>query len=355
MTAIDSNNSTLQRTQKEDHNDDVIDLAAYADIIIRWWREIALFVILGALGAGGAVYVSEQFSTPTYQASATAIMARVTNDITLDERIQTLSERDVNIDAARRASLTGLVKSGSIAAAVMADLDGTLPSEMDTPAALLEHVSAEAVPSADSRTPSDLIRIVATAESPETAAAIANSWMRNYVEEVNALYGQVPIEVYDAVANERTRAEANFATAQKNLETFIGESRVQTLTRQIAEQQALVDFLRESQISAGMTSLARDTNLRIELFKRLSAAEIEPALALLDEQTRQNVQSIANLFGARTEASRHLRQAEALQNQISAGGDAAAASNLVALQLLKTQIFAGDATTASLAPPSTIR
>lgn len=324
------------------HNDGAIDLSIYVDTLIRWWREIVLMAVLGAIGAGTVTLLLDNLETPTYEASSTAIMARVTSEVTLDERFRTLSETDANIDAARRAALTGLVRSGSIAAAVIEELGDSLPDGLQSTSSILEHIEANAVPSADSRTPSDLIRITASANSPETAAAIANSWLRHYVKQANALYGQVPAEVYDAVVAEQSKASANFAAAQKQLETFIGESRISSLNRQITERQALIDFLQRSRIDANVSILAQDVSLRMALFEHLSAAQVEPTLALLDEQTRQHVQLIADLFATRTRAIRQLAQARALQTQVEAGGDAAAASNAVALQLLKTQIFANN-------------
>ncbi len=297
--SVDNPEAQASDFQHPVRDEDVIDLRIYVDILLCWWREIALLAILGALGAGTMVLLLNTMQAPAYLASSTAIMARVTSDVTLDERFQTLSDETGNIGAARRASLTGLVQSGAIAAAVIEELGDALPTELQSASAILEKVEASAVPSADSRTPSDLIRITATAKSPETAAAIANSWMRHYVEEVNALYGQVPGDVYEGVVSERTKADGDFAAAQQDLETFIAESRIQSLTRQIEEQQALVDFLNQSRIEASISSLAQDVNLRIALFERLSAAQVEPVLALLDEQTRQQIQSIADLFAAK--------------------------------------------------------
>ena len=324
----------------ETENDDFIDPRKYLDLLILWWREIVLCTVIGAISAGGSAYLLQSLTSPTYQAAATAIIARSTSSVTLDERFQTDSDESAAVSAARRASLVGLVKNGAIADQVVMTLALNGETGDLTATALLDRVVAEAVPSTDSRTPSDLIRITATAGSPELASAIANEWLRFYVEEVNQLYGQVPVEVFDAVVAEQIQSEDDFAAAQQNLEAFIAQSRATALNRQIAEQQALLDAVNRSQINAQVSALDQDADRRIALFESLAAAQTEPILALVDEQTRQRVQEISDLLTLRNQAARQLTQAQALLSQIEAGGDAAAASNLIALQMLKAQIFA---------------
>lgn len=350
MTFNQSDSVMTDQAHEAPYGNETVDLNVYLNVLIRWWREILLFTVLGALGAGMLVALAQRLQPPVYEAFATAIIARVASDVTLDERFQTSSDANTQIDNARRSSLVGLVRSSTIASAVIEEMGETLPTALRSPAALLEHIEAQALPSSDNRTPSDLIRINARADSAKTAAAIANAWMYRYVDEANALYGQVPLEVYDAVVAEQIRAEADFAAAQKRLEEYVGRSQIQALTGQIAEKQAVVDFLRQSLVSTNVAALTRDVNLRRALFERLTAAEIDPALALLEEQTRQQLQQIADLFADRTRVQRQLAQVEALQDQIEQGGDAAAASNAVALQLLKTQIFATERNATSPAP-----
>ncbi|MEZ4558260.1 MAG: hypothetical protein R2854_17805 [Caldilineaceae bacterium] len=197
--------------------------------------------------------------TRTYKATASAVIARVSSNVTFDERFQTTTDGSgATTESARRAALVNLVGSAAVAEAVIADLGDMLTPEQQNPARLLNQVEAEIAPSADNRTPSDVIRITVTAVTPEKASAIANSWMRNYVDQVNAIYGQVPPELMASVQNELIVAESDFENTQRQLEAFIAASKIQMLTRQIQTQQALLDTLRQGRIDAELAVVRQD-------------------------------------------------------------------------------------------------
>lgn len=334
-------------------DDDEIDLRVYLDILINWWREIALITVLSALAAGGLVFALRQAGQPQYQATSTAVIARISSSVNFDERFQTTSNESTAAAAiaSRRASLLGLAKSGAIAQAVIDEFGDQLPPDLQEPAALLEHVGAELAPGPDARTPSDLIEITVTMDDPEQAAAVANAWSRYYVDEVNAIYGQVPEDVIASVEAEQAKAKGEYQRAQKTFEDFIAASRISALTRQINADQALLDALKQGQIDAATAVIDRDMGARLELFNRLVDAETVPSLALIEEQTTQNVRAIADLLATRTLVAQALDQARSLQIQIDQGNDAAAASNALALQLLKTQIFASTSVSSTMTLP----
>ncbi len=344
---------TVQTPENPDRDhwtaDDEIDLRQYIDVLIDWWREILLISVLSALVAGGAIFVLGQVQQSQYKATATVVIARVSSDVNFDSRFLTTSEEGAasSAVASRRAALLGLVKSGAIAQSVIDDLGAQWAEEEQVPATLLESVEAELAPGPDARSPSDLIQITVTADDPDKAAAIANAWTGHYVDVVNAIYGQVPEAVIASVQSEQAGVEQRYLDVQKSLEDFIGGSQIQSINRQLETDRALLASLKLGQISAASAVIDRDLNARLALFNRLVDAEVKPSLALLEQQTTQNVAVIADLLAIRSQIEQALGKTRTLQAQVASGGDAAAATNALALQLLKAQVFA--ATSSELA------
>ena len=349
--------ATINQNRPQPEYDDEIDLRVYLDILIRWWREIALITVLSALFAGGAIFALRQTQQSQYEATATAVIARVSSDVNFDERFLTTSNdgAETSVVASRRAALLGLVKSGAIAQTVINELGAQWPEEEREPAILLKRVEAKLAPGPDARNPSDLIQITITADDPEKAAAIANAWSHDYVDAVNAIYGQVPEAVIASVEAEQTAVEQRYLEAQDTLETFIGASQIDSFTRQLETDRALLETLKLGQITAASAVINRDMNARLDLFNHLLDAEVMPSLALLEQQTSQNVQGITDLLAIRSQIQQSLGQARTLQAQVSAGGDAAAATNALALQLLKAQVFASTSPASAMTLPNRLQ
>ena len=354
---------TIQEQQTVDPSrssveyDDEIDLRIYLDILIRWWREIVLITVLSALAAGGALFALSQVQQSQYAATATAVIARVSSDVNFDERFLTTSEEGAasSAVASRRAALLGLVKSGAIAQSVIDELGSDRAEEERVPATLLESVEAELAPGPDARSPSDLIQITVTADDPEKAAAIANAWSGYYVDVVNGIYGQVPESVIASVKSEQAGVEQRYLDVQEALEDFIAASQIESLNRRLETDRALLESLKLGQISAASAVVDRDLNARLDLFNRLVDAEVNPSLALLEQQTVQNVQRVADLLAVRSQIQQALGQTRTLQAQVASGGDAAAATNALALQLLKAQVFASTSPSSAMTLPNSLQ
>lgn len=290
---------TQERVQAPDAwaAEDEIDLRKYLDILIRWWREIALItfttVVLAAIGI-----LAMRFLLPAqYEASADVAIVRTVSDVNFDERFRTNAEElgsDVTSLSARRSALLGLVATGSIAQEVITQLGDTLSVEEQNPATLLDMVSAELASAGGARADSDLIRITVAADNAEKAAEIANAWARIYVREVNTIYGQVPNEVMESIQTELSAAEKQYLTSQANLETFTASNRIDELT-------GSVNILQQ----------------RIEQEVSLQKAY------LLQWQDTQS----------------QLTTAQALRTQIEQGGEGAARSAMAALQILKMSAY----------------
>ena len=351
----------LQRTDAQPTDqpyqsaNDEIDLTHYVAILFAWWREILIITIGIAVVAGAAGLLYNQSQTNQYQATATAVIARVFSDVTFDERFQTLSDSDASsadLTNTWRASLLGLTKSGSVAQAVIDDLGDLLGENEQNAAVLLESVDANLVSSSDGKTQSNLIRIAATADDPDKAAAIANMWVSHYIDEVNRVYGRVPDEVIAAVSTELESAGTVYQDAQLTLETFIAGNQMASLTRQIEEKQVLLDSLQDGKEAALNAVVSQDQTARLRVFQGLTDAQNNAAFAVLDEQVKQQLQSISQAYDARMQTLRLLDQARTVETQLQEGGNAA--SNELAIQLLKTEAFASMVSSQTEFTPLTV-
>lgn len=337
MSATDPTVTDMQPTYSP--YDDEIDLRKYLDILIAWWKEILLIGVLSAVAAGLGIIALRLVVGPEYAASADIVMARLVSQIALDERVSISGDDQMTGVISRRAALVELVRSGAIAQAVAEELDGLLTEEERDPSVLVESVKAETLMAPDGRTPSDLIRITATADDPGKAAAIANAWAKHYIRQANAVFGQVPQEVLESVQAELGGAAAAHQAALTALQTYIASSPIDTLQRQIDEKTALRDSLQLGRNTVLDTIAAQDRTARTELFTRLTNAQSLGDLVIA-EQNQSRSSELSRLFTDRNAAGKHLEQARALLEQVQMGGDPAAASNRLALQILKNLIFA---------------
>ncbi len=378
--------------------DDEIDLREYIQVIIKWWREIALLTIAAAVGAGVVMLILDLLTPPLYEASATVAIARVKSDITFDDRYRTLSEEELQQlrGDARRSALLGLVNNSAVAEAVIAELGDSLTEEERNPAFLLTMIEAQPVTSAASRTDSDLIRIAVVTDSPEHSALIANSWANHYVQHVNTLYGSVPAELMTSVRNDLDQSSAAYQEAQKNLESFIAGDNARQVERLIAEKEAVITSIQtgkqtalqslidkelaarqeiaaayinalaqnrllafekeqdakrevvtayiDSEVETRLNAFFQDRQARLEIYDRLIAAELESVVTVFDEQVQDHLTQLRRRYEERQRLEALMSSAETLRNQVADGGNAAAVSNQLAVTLLKTQVFSSTAT-----------
>ncbi len=277
--------------------EDEIDLRQYLDVLIRWWREIVAITLGTVVLAAVGIMIMRLVLPPEFEASADVAIVRTVSDVNFDERFRTNPE-ELGLDtinlSARRSALLGLVSTGAIAQEVVTQLGDTLSTEEQNPANLLEMVEGELANINGAGSDSDLIRITVTSDDPEKAAAIANAWAPIYVHTVNTIYGQVPNEVLESIQAELATAELAYLTNQANLEAFIANNRVDALTNQV-------------------TALQQHTTQEVKLQE-----------AFLEQW--QQVQE-------------QLSAAQALRAQVEQGGEGAARSNMVALQILKMSAY----------------
>ena len=348
--------------------DDEIDLRKYIDILLKRWREILFFTVLIVILAAAAVLTLRAVGAPMYEAGANVAIVRTQTDVNFDERFTTSSDSNRTQDVtSRRAALVGLAKSGTIAEAVIADLGDQLPEILLDPARLLRRIDASLSTQNGRTGQSDLIQITAEADSPEVAAAIANSWAKHYVQEVNRIYGQVPDEMMASVEQELNQAQTKYGEAQSSLESFLATTPLNTLRRQVTETQesirilqaangeALNNYVKEvldSYRRIVSTYLDAQTSAQILGFRREQQGQRE----LLDAYMRAYSDAMVDSFATQAERDQKLVRlyydqwlrtvaglstARTLQSSLEAGGDGAVVSTASALQLLKLQLVTG--------------
>lgn len=273
--------------------EDEIDLRQYIWVLVAWWREILTLSLLTAALAAGAVIGLRFLQDPVYRSSATVAIARTTSNINFDERFQTsfteqnmtsVQRADVLVST-RRAALVGLVYNGAVAESVAQSLAPLLSEEDRNPSRLLRRIDAQIVKREGVSGESDLIQITASADSPELAAAIANSWAYAYVAQVNNLYGQLPDELLASVQSELSQAQTAFDDSQRKLEEFIAQNDVARLDRLIAEKKEIINSLQVGKQTAINTIVTEELQARRQIISAyINALASNRLLAFNKEQ-----------------------------------------------------------------------
>jgi uncharacterized protein involved in exopolysaccharide biosynthesis len=291
------------------YDDDSIDLRKCVLILFRRWRLIVMFTLVATVVAA----VVATLAPPPYEAVAGVAIVKTRSDIEFDPRFKTMSGDTtasgiVQSSDARRSALLGLIQNGAIASQVVNQLGSQLDDEERNPAVLLAKVKAE------NPQKGDLILIRVRDARPAKAAAIANAWAQEYERSINGIYGGSPSDYTLSVQTELTRTRQSFDEAQSALERFLATNRVEALTRQISDAQDIANALADARINSQLEAISQESLARTRTLTETYAAQLRTRLLLED--------------------------ARSMRDQVRAGGDAAATSNGLALQLLKTQAFA---------------
>lgn len=314
-----------------------VSLGRYVLVLVAWWREIVLGAVLAAVGSG-ALILAVQVILPKYEASSDVTIVHTTSKVELDKKFSTgvtLGERSrirgMGHEAtARRAALVGLVKSGSVAQRVTERLSGELDEEEANAAKLIERIDTElmAVGTLSTRNSSNLIRITASADSPEKAVLIVDAWAEEYVEHVNRLYQSAPlIQLGEIVAEEKRTRESHDA-AQRKMETFVAGSKIGQLERRIKAKREMITNLVNiwtEMVKASTVTLLADQKNKGEAVRLL--IESREDVLIEDYETLKALE-------------RGLTNAMALRSQIENGGTGGVVSNGLALLMIKSKVYA---------------
>lgn len=195
---------------------DTVEIIDIRGLILTLWSK--KWHILGtALLVGLLVFLISSYLVPE-QFQATAI-------ITITDR-NTWASMEVK-------GLPQLAESDQLLNQIYEELGNT-----DLESELLSELTADAA------VRSQLI-LQATAEDPALAANAANSWAVLVVEKLNALYGTSE-ESLETLEDQVAQAEADWFSAQAELEEYLSESKRDTYIPQLSTAQAsLVDTLSE--------------------------------------------------------------------------------------------------------------
>ncbi len=113
--------------------------------------------------------------------------------------------------------------------------------------------------------------------------------------------------------------------------------------QQEAKRNMLSQYI-DSEIEARMAAVRRDRDLRQKAFAVTSDADIDNKMAVIQQEATTKREALAQAYSEQTRLAKLLGNAQTMRDHINEGGDSAAASNTLALLLLKTQIFSGQGT-----------
>jgi capsular polysaccharide biosynthesis protein len=293
------------------YDDDSIDLRKYVLILFRRWRLILLLTLVAATVAT-VMAVSASLTPPPYEAVSGVAIVKTASDIVFEPRFLTVGDTTASgvaaASSARRSALLSLVQNGAIASQVITQLGSQLGDNERNPAALMDKVKAD-VPQQG-----DLILIRVRDQNAAKAAAIANAWAQEYERSINSIYGGSPAGYNLSVQAELARTRQTYDHAQSALERFLATDRVEALTRQISDTQGIANALADARVNSQTTAISQESLARTKTLREMYATQLR--VRMLAEDAR------------------------AMRDQVRAGGEPAAASNGLALQLLKTQAFA---------------
>lgn len=348
---------------------DEINLRSYVLSAAERWRAILLIVVAAlALGIGArALLLWSQDAV--YEAFSDVVIVRSSSDLTFDERFVTDSGQSIPANfAAQRNALVTLASSPALSYEVLDKVGSQLAARLQQPALLAGAISAELVTAPGSRAgESDLVRITAVADSPEQATLLADAWAEAYVARANQVFGEVPNHLLASVLTEQTAAQAAHDTARRALETFLAQSQVESLTRQVDDLSQLILTLRTGRQDAvrGLVQAIVEANSDVAaavadeqgknisepyqaeqsgqraLQVRLIEAAHEGATAVFDQQVARDLALLDHYYTRWLDVTTAHDDALALRAQSEAGDDELLGSNEMVLTLLRLQSLTG--------------
>ena len=282
-----------------------IEFGKLIEILIRQWLLILGSVFVFALVAVLLVVTSQKM----YRASALVASIKSVSQVSLGSAIETLSEEQLSASMvdrkARLQSYVELVKNPAVAELVLIDIQDQFPDEKLTVTRLLDMVSGSIAAGSDS------ILVSVTSHSPQLSAAIANAWAHHYVNQVNTIYSEKGTDdSFTAIQEQIEKSQVEYAAAQEALQVFLATNNSSELERRIKEQQSVINGLSSARSSAMVQTVT-------------------------DLQTR-----LSSAYENRRLVDAYLANVVDMHAQVETGGEGAAASNVLALTLLKARVYA---------------
>ena len=295
-----------------------------------------------------------QMMSPVYEASAGVVSLKNRVDISLGSDFESVTEDDLSLSAQVQGSsalldrnkrrlntLVGMVKNGTIAEQVSTELKDILGEEEAVPGELIDSVRGEIL-SGDGGD-SDTIQIIVSHEDPVKAAAIANAWARAFELHVNGIYGEASFSPFADISEQVTAAKMAFDQAQETFITFLAEEdRTAELERQIAEDEAIIERLRQSRQDSTATVIEAQSYTQQRIFTTTVAAEIDTNLVVFESQKDELLRDFSRAYSQMRRLETLLDEANLMRQQLVIGGDDSARTNGLALVAFKSKVFAAS-------------
>ena len=298
-----------------------LDLSKYIMTLFRQWRLILTCALVPTLLAGMLSLVLPK----SYKASVLVASAMTLTPVYLGFSIETTTEEQFAAQSqqaqalydrqARLQSYVELANTGTVAAAVLAELGDRLPPEDRSEARLLSMVEAELV------SDSDAISISVTASDPILAADIANTWGQAYVAHINAIYSGTPVGgSYEDIHQQVETVRGDYEAAQAAVVAFRDSN-------SIDENQHKID-----QLQVYLSNY-------YDQYKNYIGKYYEERASFLNQYYTDRLTQLQLAYDESQRMSVLLEKTLLMRDQVQDGGMQAVRSNAMALMLLKNEVF----------------
>ncbi len=214
---------------------------------MRLLRQSWRLLLAGPLFAALTAALLSLFVLPErWDATASLVMTRLKPSISLDPRLETVSDEDLvrtasTDDRGRRETLLALVMSDDIVNEVWQQAGADLPARVATVTDLKERLAPGAR--------ANVLNLTVRGDTPAQAARLANLWAQVAEQRINALYSQVVQSPTQANAQAQT-ARAAYLKAEQDLIAFLQQNDLAELERQIEQKKEILALLQRQQIEA---------------------------------------------------------------------------------------------------------
>ncbi len=303
-----------------------IDFGKIIEVLLRQWQWIVIITLVFAIASGVIGVAMNITSNPIYQARVLVASTKMYSTASFGSPIQTVFEEQLGQQAYnlqnRLQSFVQMIENPSIAQDVLDEIGEKLPEQQRSVKYLLSVVSGNLIKG------SDTIEIIVKNHNPELAAEIANAWARKYVEHVNAVYSPSgTLDTFTTIQEQTVEAWKQYQEAQKAYEDFVASNDIEYLNRRIGEMQKIIQALSEN---------------RVTMINSLINTQSETLLVAYDQKAEDIQQQLTQAYEQRRRVDHLLLDAQSMLDQVKQGGEGAAASNALALTLLKAQVFASS-------------
>ncbi|WP_417250035.1 GumC family protein [Celeribacter sp.] len=340
-----------------DQTNEVIDLRSLFSVLRRQFRLIAVTVAV-VLGLAALYLVSV---TPQYSASTLIFVDPTNKDILLadqsgrpssgaenarvESEVEILRSPTVLLETLSRANLisdpefgpsVGLFEKFKIAAGL--DVKETADAQDYVRGALTKLTNKVSV---RRRGLTYLISVTATSEDPDTAANIANTHARAYIDLQVAGKTDAALASRDIIQSQIEGARAQLTEAENNLDQFI-DNNLETLSAEVGTQEfdrlrAQFEQVREGSLAAEAQISEMRGAISSGAWDTVVASLEDDALAALDQQRRQLQQRLGNVEAGSSLAVDLRAGLEQIETQLSARASQAVAGLEYDLEGLRSE------------------